>query len=960
MALIEKEKDQLNSSLSLHREPLRFAADETVRIDHINQLLAFIGRLNWDTNGIEIEENERPISEEFLPLYQSISLIKQDFDGILQEKTSAQKQLKQSEKKYRTIIESINDGYYEVDLHGKITFCNHALSKLLGVSKKKLAGMNFRQFANRKNYVKIVQYFKHFYETGESESVLEWELEKKDGKKIFVDTSVSLIQDNESKPQGFRGMVRDITDRIQSENKILETSKDLENLNDELEVAIERSNKMVAESAMAYLELDQIFRASTEGIWVVSQSFDIFRINKMLLSIIGKTQEEIKGKKCYEVFPNPLCHTNECPVCYIIENCEPRMERDFEICLGKDVIIQFIMSAFPFRDVENETIGVVIGLKDITERKNAEALHGEKIKAEAENIAKSEFLANISHEMRTPLNGVIGMAELIQKTKLDDNQKNIFDTIVNEARALIGIINNVLDFSKIEAGKFELENIGFELGYLIEDISKSIAVRAQQRKLELISYIAPDLPRWLLGDPGRLRQILMNLAGNALKFTRKGEILITAQKQKDLGETVAILFSIKDTGIGIPLDKQKSIFNSFTKVDGSITRKYGGTGLGTTISKQLVELMGGKIGFKSQEGKGSNFSFVLEFKKYKNLNIKQGVESVKLRSLRILIATGNKRIGDVQSRYLKTWGCHPFWVKTGEESLQSLQNAILEDRPFDIAIIDTLLAEMTGFELAEDIRKTNSIKSIPIVLMTSVGWIGDGKLCKYLNINGYLTKHVGMEDLKKTIKLALGLLKKEKTGKSTPLITRHTIAETQEKDIQILLAEDYPTNQQVVLGYLSDSGYKVDLAENGLEAVNMYKAKAYDIVLMDIQMPVMGGFEATKLIREYEEISGKRTPIVAMTAHAMGGYKQLCLDTGMDDYISKPLLNKDFFAVLDKWTRGDDNYKKVKNDLSGTTIPDNIRIELSDQISDLPGVFKSEFSDHSPMNYKKALLEFMG
>ena len=300
MALIEKEKDQLNSSLSLHREPLRFAADETVRIDHINQLLAFIGRLNWDTNGIEIEENERPISEEFLPLYQSISLIKQDFDGILQEKTSAQKQLKQSEKKYRTIIESINDGYYEVDLHGKITFCNHALSKLLGVSKKKLPGMNFRQFANRKNYVKIVQYFKHFYETGESESVLEWELEKKDGKKIFVDTSVSLIQDNESKPQGFRGMVRDITDRIQSENKILETSKDLENLNDELEVAIERSNKMVAESAMAYLELDQIFRASTEGIWVVSQSFDIFRINKMLLSIIGKTQEEIKGKKCYE------------------------------------------------------------------------------------------------------------------------------------------------------------------------------------------------------------------------------------------------------------------------------------------------------------------------------------------------------------------------------------------------------------------------------------------------------------------------------------------------------------------------------------------------------------------------------------------------------------------------------------------------------------------------------------
>jgi PAS domain S-box-containing protein len=828
--IIEKEKaKKVNiDHMAKKNKPKFFQGNKNLN-NQINNLLAFMGKINWDTNGLELVKNQNNISTDFLPLYQSFSLIKQDFDSILYEKTKAEK-------------------------------------------------------------------------------------------------------------------------------KILESSKYLEIMNVKLERAIKRSNQMVAESAMAYLELEQIFRASTEGLWVVSSSFAILRVNKMFLSIIGKTNEELKGKKCYEVFPTRLCHSPECPVTRIVDDASPHIELDLEKQTKGKEFTPFILSAFPFRDVENEIIGVVIGLKDITERKNAEILQAEKIKAEAENLAKSNFLSNISHEMRTPLNGVIGMTELIQNTELDENQRDIFDTIVNEAKALIGIINNVLDFSKIEAGKFDLENIPFKLRHLIEDISNSIAVRAHQKKLELTSFISPDIPYWLHSDPGRLRQILMNLAGNALKFTHKGEIFITAQEEKDLGNKVAIRFSVKDTGIGIPKDKQKAIFNSFTQADGSITREYGGTGLGTAISKQLVELMGGNIGFTSEEGKGSTFFFTIDLLKQKNLKIDLEIKKVDLDNLKILVVTQNKNIRFVHMEYLKTWGCNPVSARYGKEALSILKKSISVQEPVDLILTDSLLPDVTGFELAEQIRKIEKLKKIPIILMTSVGWIGDSKLCKDIDINGYLTKPVKQDDLQKIIKIVLGLSTEEEIKNSFPLVTRHTLAETLRNTIQILLAEDYPTNQQVALSYLNEAGYQVDLAENGQETVDMYKLKHYDIILMDIQMPVMGGFEATKIIRSLgdpktngENITPhlQTIPIIAMTAHAMGGYRALCLDAGMDDYISKPLLKKDLFAMLDKWTLKNGHPKPLDREIPTTQ-------NLAGEAVILAG------DGNKPMDYDRALEEFMG
>ncbi|MCP3899936.1 MAG: response regulator, partial [Desulfobacteraceae bacterium] len=901
--IIEKEKEKNIKSASLRREETEPGSSKIDRdvSTQVENLLAFLGEINWDTNGIEIKKENSSASTEFLPLYESISLIKQDFDSTLYGKIEA-------EKKYRSILENIDDGYYEVDLKGNLTFFNDALCRIYGYSREKLMGMNYKQYSDKQYREIIFQNFSTLYkEEKTSGKVFNWEFIQENGDRIDVETSVSLIKNDNNITTGFRGMVRDISERIEMEKNQIET-------NIELEQAIKRSNQMVSESAMAYLELDQIFQASTEGMWVISDSFDILRVNKRFLSIVNEDDSGIKEKKCYEIFPTHLCHTSQCPLSRIMDESTTHIELDIEIKMdNQNSSTPFILSAFPFKDAGNEIIGAVIGLKDITERKNAEKLETEKIKAEAENLSKSEFLANMSHEMRTPLNGIIGMTELIQDTKLDEEQLNIFDTIVNESKALVGIINDVLDISKIEAGKFELENSPFEIRHLLESVSNSMNLRAQQKGLELNIFLSPDIPSFVSGDPGRIRQILTNLLGNSLKFTLTGEIFLKVEKIKDFGDKVKIKFSVTDTGIGIPKNKHKTIFNSFTQADSSTTRKYGGTGLGIAISKQIVELMGGEIGMESEEDKGSTFWFIIDFVKEKDKKNIDNIESINLSNLKVLIVDQNQNSSYVQTEYLKAWGCTPVQVEDGKKAFAFLEESVQSNHPFDLILITSLLVEIAALELMQQIRSNETLKVIPIILITPVGWTGDGKRCKDLGINGYLTKPIRQLDLHKTIKLALGFSKENEKLKNIPLITQHTVAETYRNNMYILLVEDYPTNQQVALAHLTEAGFKVDLAENGQEAVNAYKQNRYDIILMDIQMPVMGGFDATNAIRDIEtelknnnaekdKLNFDRIPIVAMTAHAMGDYKNLCLEAGMDDYLSKPLLRKDLLAMVDKWT----------------------------------------------------------
>jgi PAS domain S-box-containing protein len=582
----------------------------------------------------------------------------------------------------------------------------------------------------------------------------------------------------------------------------------------------------------------------------------------------------------------------------IVENFE------YEAYRKDGVRVWFSHNARAVREASGKIAYYVGTSENITERKHAqEKLEREIIErkraeeaAETANRSKSEFLANMSHEIRTPMNGIFGMTELLLDTELTPEQRDNLSLVRLSAESLLSVINDILDFSKIEAGKMELESIPFDLRESLGETMKALGFRAHQKGLEIIYEVAPDVPEALLGDPGRLRQILVNLVGNAVKFTDLGEIFVRTERESETGNSVCLHFIIKDTGIGIPADKQAKVFDAFSQADGSMTRKFGGTGLGLSICCKLIALMKGRIWVESEPGIGSTFHFTANLAVQSTPSVSPApLEEKSLLNLHALIVDDNSTNRRVLQGMLERWGMKPTAIEGGRSALQALEIAKSTGHPFPLILLDGQMPEMDGFALVELIQNDRGLAGATIMMLTSVGQIGDAKRCRDLGISAYLVKPIRQSEL---LEAVCRVLSKSIKQAAIPLVTRHVLKEEKNR-ARILLVEDNPVNQTLALRLLEKRGYIVKVVGDGAQAVAAFEYEPFDLILMDVQMPVMDGLEATAVIRTGEKSTNTHIPIVAMTAHALKGDEQRCLAAGMDAYISKPIRTTALFSTIE-------------------------------------------------------------